>query len=95
MSRWEATGVRTDIEGYAKITATAGEGGSITPVGRTYVKEGESQTFTITPMAGYTISAVLVDGTSVGAVTSYTFENVTGSHTIEARFAGLGAASPA
>ena len=84
--KMEATGVQTDIEGYAKITATAGEGGSITPIGRTYVKEGESQTFTITPMAGYAISAVLVDGTSVGAVTSYTFENVTGSHTIEARF---------
>ena len=84
--KMEATGVQTDIEGYAKITATAGEGGSINPIGRTYVKEGESQTFTITPMAGYTISAVLVDGTSVGAVTSYTFENVTGSHTIEARF---------
>ena len=82
----EATGVQTDIEGYAKITATAGEGGAITPAGRTYVKEGESQTYTITAMVGYEISDVLVDGTSIGAVTSYTFENVTGSHTIEARF---------
>ena len=82
----EATGVQTDIEGYAKITATAGEGGAITPAGRTYVKNGESQTYTITAMVGYEISDVLVDGTSIGAVTSYTFENVTGAHTIEARF---------
>ena len=82
----EAIGVQTDIEGYAKITATAGEGGAITPAGRTYVKEGESQTFTVTAQLGYEISDVLVDGTSIGAVTSYTFENVTGAHTIEARF---------
>ena len=82
----EAVGVQTDIDGYAKITATAGEGGTITPSGRTYVKEGESQTYIITAQLGYEISDVLVDSTSIGAVTSYTFENAHGSHTIEARF---------
>ena len=68
------------------ITATAGEGGSITPAGEVSVKEGASQTFTITASEGYAIADVLVDGQSVGAVDSYTFENVTANHTIAAVF---------
>ena len=68
------------------ITATAGEGGSITPAGEVSVKEGASQTFTITASEGYAIVDVLVDGQSVGAVDSYTFENVTANHTIAALF---------
>ncbi len=50
------------------ITATAGEGGSITPNGDVSVKEGASQTFAITADNGYEIADVLVDGHSVGAV---------------------------
>ena len=68
------------------ITATAGEGGVITPAGEVSVKEGASQTFTITASEGYAIADVLVDGQSVGAVDSYTFENVTANHTIAALF---------
>ncbi len=68
------------------ITATAGEGGSITPAGAVSVKEGASQTFAITAQEGYAIADVLVDGQSVGAVDSYTFENVTANHTIAALF---------
>ena len=48
---------------------------------------GASQTFTITPAANYHVADVLVDGASVGAVTSYTFTNVTANHTIAASFA--------
>ena len=68
------------------ITATAGEGGSITPAGEVSVKEGASQTFAIAAQEGYAIADVLVDGQSVGAVDSYTFENVTANHTIAALF---------
>ena len=68
------------------ITATAGEGGSITPAGEVSVKEGASQTFAIAASEGYAIADVLVDGQSVGAVDSYTFENVTANHTIAALF---------
>ena len=68
------------------ITATAGEGGSITPAGEVSVKEGASQKYTITASEGYAIADVLVDGQSVGAVDSYTFENVTANHTIAAVF---------
>ena len=68
------------------ITASAGEGGSITPAGAVSVKEGASQTFAIAAQEGYAIADVLVDSQSVGAVDSYTFENVTANHTIAAVF---------
>ncbi len=67
------------------ITAAAGENGSIKP-GTTQVYKGDSQTFTITPDSGYKIADVKVDGTSVGAVTTYPFENVTENHTIVVTF---------
>ena len=72
------------------ITATAGSNGSISPSGTVTVEDGTDQTFTITANSGYHISDVLVDGASVGAVSSYTFENVTGDHTIEATFRRTG-----
>ena len=69
------------------ITATAGDNGRITPTGDVAVPKGESKTFTITPDSGYHIKDVLVDGKSVGAVSTYTFENVVDNHTIHATFA--------
>ncbi len=69
------------------ITASAGEGGLISPEGKVAVVRGEDQTFAIRPESGYHLEDVLVDGKSVGAVTSYTFENVTRNHTITAVFA--------
>ena len=68
------------------IRASAGANGTISPAGWTSVGEGGEQIFTITPDAGYAVAKVLVDGRSVGAVTSYTFRNVTQDHTIEAVF---------
>lgn len=68
------------------ITAAAGNGGSISPGGSASVTSGWSKTFTITADEGYTISDVLVDGESVGAVGSYTFSNVTAAHIISAVF---------
>jgi hypothetical protein len=50
------------------------------------VKAGASQTFSIKPKFLYRISSVTVDGKSVGAVSSYTFANVNGNHTIQATF---------
>lgn len=74
-----------EMEPYA-ITASAGTGGSISPSGTVLADQGESLTFTITADSGYEISDVLVDGASVGAVSTYTFENVTSDHTIAASF---------
>ena len=74
-----------------EITATAGEGGTITAEGlaegKVAVPEDESATFTITPNAGYEIADVKVDGASVGKKTTYTFDHVDRTHTIEATFA--------
>ena len=68
------------------ITASAGQGGSITPSGAVSVDKGGSQTFTIKPSDNYEIADVKVDGQSVGKKTEYTFENVTEAHTIAATF---------
>jgi hypothetical protein len=68
------------------ITSTAGANGSITPLGLKTVNYGGSQTYTITANPGYHIDDVLVDGTSVGAVTDYSFSNVIVNHTIFATF---------
>jgi hypothetical protein len=68
--------------GTYTITSSAGPGGTIAPNGATIVGYGASQDYTITPNAGYQIADVLVDGSSVGPVSSYTFNNVTADHTI-------------
>ena len=68
------------------ITATAGENGSISPSGSVKVKEGADQTFTITADEGYEIENLKVDGSEVSAASSYTFNNVTEAHRIEATF---------
>jgi len=69
------------------ITATAGTGGGISPSGSTSVTEGNSMTFTIAANSGYTISDVRVDGSSIGASSTYTFSGVSSSHSISATFA--------
>ena len=69
------------------ITASAGDGGSISPRGSVAVAEGADKIFTITPNGGYTIANVKVDEKSVGAVDSYTFTDVNANHTISATFA--------
>ena len=71
---------------YYTIKATAGAGGSIAPSGNVSVREGRDQTFTITPDKGYAVANVKIDGKSIGAVKSYTFENVSRIHTIEVIF---------
>jgi hypothetical protein len=69
-----------------KITASAEENGTIDSLGDVMVDNGTSKTFTITPTGNYQVFDVLADGVSVGAKTSYTFENVTADHTINATF---------
>ena len=71
---------------YYTLTATAGEGGTISPSGKVRVARNDDKTFTITPNEGFAIADVTVDGKSVGAVTSYTEKKVTKEHTIAASF---------
>ena len=80
--------LQVKVDEVRVITATADEHGKIAPAAGTItVPKGESKTFTITPDSGYHIKEVLVDGKSVGAVSTYTFENVVDNHTIHATFA--------
>jgi len=69
------------------ITATTSSNGSISPSGNIIVNYDSNQTFTITPDTGYHILDVLVDGVSVGSVSTYTFESVKADHTISVTFA--------
>ena len=85
LDRLEIVPSEIDITEYT-ITATAGAGGTISDEGAVSVEEGQSKTYTITADEGYEIADVLVNGESVGAVSSYTFENVNADETIEARF---------
>ena len=68
------------------ITASAGANGTITPSGAVAVTHGANQSFTMTPAACYRVLDVVVDGVSVGAVTSFTFTNVQIDHTISVTF---------
>jgi len=73
----------------AFITSTAGSGGTISPPGTVILSLGDSQTFTITANALYYIVDVVVDGSSQGPVSTYTFSNVFDDHMINALFALL------
>mgnify|MGYP000777846776 CR=1 FL=1 len=73
-------------DNYVAVTATAGEGGTITPAGQTLVKKGTSKTFDIAPAQGYEIVNVNVDGTDLGPISYYTFQRVGVDHTISATF---------
>ncbi|MFH0921685.1 MAG: hypothetical protein V1913_15145, partial [Fibrobacterota bacterium] len=71
------------------ITATAGTGGTISPSGSVSVNHGTSQTFAITPSAGFTVASVLADGVAATIASTggiYSFTNIMANHTITASF---------
>jgi len=80
--------VRTPVKPASTytITASASDGGFISPSGTVTVNENGEQTFAITANDGYEILDVLVDNISKGDVSSFTFENITANHTINASF---------
>ena len=85
-AQWRYNGGGSSGYSYYTTKAAAGTGGSISPSGNVSVREGKDQTFTITPDKGYAVANVKIDGKSIGAVKSYTFENVRRTHTIEVIF---------
>jgi uncharacterized repeat protein (TIGR02543 family) len=68
------------------IIATTGTNGTISPSGSVNMDQGSSQTFTIIADTNYHVADVIVDGNSIGAVTTYTFSNITSDHLIHATF---------
>lgn len=81
----------TDVASHT-ITASAGANGKISPSGTVSVADGASQTFTITPDAGFAVAAIKVDGADKAVASTYTFTNVTADHSIAVTFK---AAAPA
>ncbi len=71
-----------------KIASEAGFGGSISPCGDAMVSYNDSLTYKITPIEGHSIASVVVDGKDSGTNNSYTFSNVTSSHTVSVKFKG-------
>jgi carbonic anhydrase/acetyltransferase-like protein (isoleucine patch superfamily) len=69
------------------VAVSAGAGGYVNPLGTVPVNPGGSQTFTITPLAGYAVANVVADGISKGVTGSWTFANVTANHTLTVLFA--------
>jgi len=80
----KAVYVENDMTVYYAIAIVDSEGGKIE--GPTQVLAGEDATFTITPDEDYLLTDVLVDGRSVGAVETYTFQKVDANHYIQAVF---------
>lgn len=64
------------------ITTLVGSNGSISPSGSITINHGEDKTFTMIPDQGYAVQEIYVDGSAVGASTTYTFTNVTENHRI-------------
>ena len=75
--------------GNYTINATAGTGGTIHPSGVVVVHSSDDQKFTLSPDIGNSVSDVIVDNVSLGAVTSYTFTNVTENHVMSALFSRI------
>lgn len=75
------------------LYSSSGEGGTVSQ--SVTVDIHSTVTFYITPYTGYTIQNVVVDGVNCGAISSYTFTDVTANHSISATFSGGSAQPPA
>ncbi len=72
---------------HYSLNPSAGPHGSISPPSNVDITYGSNQTFTMTPAVGYHVDTVLVDGIRVDSTLTYTFRNISSSHTIRAVFA--------
>lgn len=72
---------------YVITASNSNAGGTISPLGDTTVDENGKISYSIVPESGYVISKVLVDGKNVGAVNTYTFNKISGNHTIAVTYA--------
>ncbi|MDR1891869.1 MAG: glycoside hydrolase family 97 N-terminal domain-containing protein, partial [Oscillospiraceae bacterium] len=79
-------GITARVTNESFTAAKASAGGVISPAGIIGVNEGQSQTFTLLPEAGYEIDSLKIDGFEYGAEPTYTFDNIRKNHTIEAGF---------
>lgn len=87
LDKFEITPKDVKLSEFTVNASIEGEGGTITPSGETKVTEGENVEFKITPDKTHKVADVLVNGESVGAVTSYTLKDVKENATVVAKFA--------
>ena len=84
------TGNRNLMANFAQNThtiyASAGANGIITPSGTITVAHGANQSFSMIPDSDYEVQEIYIDGNPIGAMTSYTFTNVTADHYIHVTF---------
>ncbi|MCR4924537.1 MAG: hypothetical protein K5931_11070 [Lachnospiraceae bacterium] len=78
--------IKVGVTTFPISSGVATTGGNISPSGLVSIAQGQNITYTITPKSGFAILAVAVDGVQVGPLSSYTFTNVQGPHTIAAAF---------
>lgn len=77
---------KKEVQNYTITASVSSGGGTVTPEGKTTVREGTAVMYTITPKKGYAIRTVYVDGVEVGKTSSFNFSDVRGDHTISADF---------
>jgi len=80
--------IRANITNYFHIMASVegNTGGIIKPEGEIVIGEGLSITFEMFPDNNYSIDSVFADGSYIGNLDTYTFNDVTSNHTIVVKF---------
>ncbi|KPA19558.1 transmembrane protein [Candidatus Magnetomorum sp. HK-1] len=68
------------------IQASSGPYGKVFPEGKIAVTPGMFQFFEFEPDHGFRVASVKVDGTEIGPVNQYYFENIIQNHTLEVEF---------
>ncbi len=77
---------KKNVKMFTMLSAVTSNDGVILPSGNTQVQQGNSLVYTIAANDGYRIANVAVDGKMVGAVTSFTFNNINADHQIAVAF---------
>ena len=85
--------VQFEINTYT-VDVNASPNGTIAPSGKITVKHGASLTLKLTPDTGYHVDSIIIDGKSMGAMQSYTLNNVTSNYSITAKFEIMNASEP-
>ncbi|HEY6196178.1 MAG TPA: Ig-like domain repeat protein [Candidatus Eisenbacteria bacterium] len=81
-----ATSSAVSLEIRAKIVATAGANGSITPSGTVLVSLGATPSFAFAADPGFHVASVTVDGAGAPLTSPFTFAPVSANHTIDVQF---------
>ena len=71
------------------ITSSAGDHGTISPLGNTVVEENDNLNFTMTPEQWYSVSNVWINGSTIGSVNTYAWNNIVDDGTISASFEAI------